>query len=213
MKGKLKTLILLGLSGLLLGISPGTRLYSADDDPAGPSGPDHIESASVQFILVRIERETLQEHMDDSDVPVLDAISLEIIGRCMQEEGGAEIISQTKLTAVSGIEAEMAVVEHEKRKAKNEEETGEQAQREAEVSVWLEAEILEGNKLAARFTYKRNMSEEGFFSGDEAEEEESIEQKFEISSGIVLQAGQACIAGANLDEGIAKLLIIKADLK
>ena len=214
MNGKLKTLLLLVLSGLLLGISPGTRLYSADDEPAGLHHHDHIESAAVQFLLVHIDREMLEEQMDDSNVLTLDAISMEIIGRCIHSEEGAEIISQTKLTVVNGREAEMTVIEKEGRKVKNgKEEIGEHNQREAEVSVWIEAKIVEGNTLAAEFAYKRSVGEEGFFMSEEAEEEEGHEQKFEVSSGVVLHAGQACIAGANLNEGIAKLLIMKADLK
>ena len=213
MNGKLKPLLLLVLSGLLLGISPGTRLYSADDEPAGLHHHDHIESAAVQFLLVHIDREMLEEQMDDSNVLTLDAISMEIIGRCIHSEEGAEIISQTKLTVVNGREAEMTVIEHERRKTKDrKEEMGEQGQREAEVSVWLEAKMLDENRLAARFTYKRNVAEEGSFASEEAEEEEGNERKFELSSGIVLHVGQACIAGANLNEGIATLLIMKADL-
>jgi hypothetical protein len=155
----------------------------------------------------------LTEHVGDMSVITIDSISLETLDKCIHEEEGAEIVSQTKLSVVNGVEAEMTVVEHERRKAKNgEEETGEQAQREAEVSVWLKAKILEGNSLAARFVYKRSVTEEGFFENDTAEEEEGIEQKFEISSGIVLHAGESCIVGANLNEGIARLLIMKADL-
>ena len=202
------------LSGLLLGISPGTRLYSADDEPAGSHHHEPIESASVQFLLVYVERETLEELVDEPSVLTLDSISLEKVGRCIHDEEGAEIVSQTKLTVVNGHEAEMTVVEHERRKTKNrEEEMGEQGQREAEVSVWLEAKILDGNTMAARFVYKRNVAEEGSFASEEAEEEEGNEQKFEISSGIVLQTGQACIVGANLNEGMAKLLIMKTDLR
>ncbi|MFC1636792.1 hypothetical protein ACFL5Z_18350 [Planctomycetota bacterium] len=214
MNGKLKTLLLLVLSGLLLGISPGTRLYSANDEPAGPHHHGHIESAAVQFLLVHVEREMLEEHLDESNILTLDSISLETIDECIHAEDGAEIISQMKLTVVNEVEAEMTIVENEKRKAKNsDEENNEQDQREAEVFVWLEPEILDGNKLAAQFTYKRSVAEEGFFAGEEAEEEEGIEHKFEISSGIVLQAGQACIVGANLNEGMAKLLIMKTDLR
>jgi hypothetical protein len=213
MNGKLKTLLLLVLSGLLLGISPGTRLYSADDEPAGSRHHDHIESAAVQFMLVHIEREILEEITEESNALTLDSISLEKIGQCIHDEEGAEIISQTKLMVLNGHEAEITVIENERHKAKNPEEgDGEQEQREVEVSIRIEPEIHDGNTLAAAFVYKRSVVEEGFFSGEEAEEEEGNEQKFEVSSGVVLHTGQACIAGANLNEGIAKLLIIKVDL-
>ena len=48
--------------------------------------------------------------------------------------------------------------------------------------------------------------------GENEEDEESIEQEFELSSSINLHSGQAAIAGANLDEDMAALLIMKADL-
>ncbi len=107
----------------------------------------------------------------------------------------------------------MTIVENEKRKAKNPDEgNGEQAQREAEMFVWIAAEIHDENQLFARFTYKRSVVEEAYSMGENEEEEESIEQKFELSSSIVLHTGQAGIAGANLNEDMAALLIMKAEL-
>jgi hypothetical protein len=213
MKEKLNVLFLVVLCGLLLGISPQTRLVYADDEPASTSHHDHIACGTIQFLLVHIERETLEEHMDESNVPILDAISIEQIGECIRHEDGAKIVSQTKLTFVEGIEAEMTFVESERRKAKNgEEEVGEEGQQEAEVSVWLKAEIHEGDTLAAQFTYKRRVEEETHFAESESEKAEGGEQKFEISSGIVLRVEQACIAGANMNEDVATLLIMKADL-
>ena len=109
---------------------------------------------------------------------------------------------------------ELTVIENERRKAKNAvDDVGEQSQRQAEVFVWIEAQIYDGDTLAVRFTYKRSVAEEGFNSADQFDEEEGREHKFEISSGIVLHAGQGCIAGANLNEGLVQLLIAKADLK
>ena len=210
---KLKALFILVLFGLLFGISPVTRLYSADDNQTRSPNQDNIANASIQFILVYIETETLEELMDESNVLTLDSIPLEKIGRLINSEDGAEIVSQTKLTVICGYEAEMTVVENEKRKAKNPDEgNGEQAQREAEMSVWIAAEIHDENQLFARFTYKRSVAEEAYSMGKNEEEEEGKEQKFELSSSIVLHKGQAYIAGANLNEDMAALLIMKADL-
>ncbi len=213
MDTKLKALFILVLSVLLLGILPVTWLYSADDNQPHSSNQDNIASASIQFILVYIESETLEELMDESNVLTLDSIPLEKLGQRINAEDGAEIVSQTKLTVINGYEAEMTVVENEKRKAKNPDEgNGEKAQREAEMSVWIEAEIHDENQLAARFKYKRSVAEETSSMGKNKEEEEGKEQKFELSSSIVLHTGQAGIAGANLNEDMAALLIMKADL-
>jgi hypothetical protein len=213
MNGKIKVLLFVALSGLLLGVSPGPRLSEADDGPARHIAPDEIESASIQFILVSVERDALEELVDESNVLTLDSISIETIGQCIHEERG-EIVSQSKLTVLSGHEAEITVIENERRKEKKADEgNSEQGRREAEVFVHIELESHDGDKLAARFTYKRSVIEEGFAEGDKAEEEEGVEQKFEISSGIVLHAEQARVAGANMNEGIATFLIIKADLK
>ena len=212
MNRKLKVFLFVALSGLLLGISPGTRLSNADEEPAHSVAPDQIESASVQFILVRIERDTLEELVGESNVLTLDSISIETIGHCIHEEK-ADIVSQTKLTILNGHEAEVTVVEKETRKEKNAgKEKSEEGRRQAEVFAWIEAGIQSGNNLTARFTYKRSVTEEGYNKGQEAEKEEGNEQKFEVSSGIVLQMGQARIAGANMNEEIATFLIIKADL-
>jgi hypothetical protein len=213
MDTKLKALFILVLFGLLLGISPVTQLYSADDNHTHSSNQDDIANASIQFILVYIESETLEELMDESNVPTLDSILLEKIGQRIHAEDGAEIVSQAKLTVIGGYEAEMTVVENEKRKAKNPDEgNGEQAQRETEMFVWIAVEIHDENQLFARFTYKRSVVEEAYSMGKNEEEEEGIEQKFELSSSIVLHTGQAGIAGANLNEDMVALLIMKADL-
>ncbi|MEJ2705025.1 MAG: hypothetical protein P8Z79_21515, partial [Sedimentisphaerales bacterium] len=146
--------------------------------------------------------------------PTLDSISLEKIGRFLRAEDGAEIVSQTKFTILDGHEAQMTVVENERRKAKNADEgNSEQRQREMEVFVKIKAKIRDANTLLAEFAYKRSVAEESFNTGEKVDEEEGGEQKFEISSGIVLRVEQACIAGASLDEDIASLLIMKADLK
>jgi len=214
MNRRLKALLLLALCGILLGLSPGTRLYSADDGSADSYDDNDIEGASIQFILVHVEREILEELMDESNVVTLDSIPLERIGQSILAEDGAAIVSQTKLTVIDEHEAEMTVTENERRKTKNADEAmGEKSQREAEVFVLIEPEIHDGKTLIAEFTYKRSVVEEGFHTGEEMEEEEGIEQKFEISSGVVLHAGQACIAGANLNGDMATLLIVKADLK
>jgi hypothetical protein len=214
MNGKTKVLCLLIVSGLLLGMSPVTRLYRVDAARAGSSGPARAESASIQFILVHVERKTLAELTGGSKAPTLDSISLEKLGRYLHDEDGAEIISQTKLTILDGREAEMAVTENHRHKAKNADEGNtEQSRREVEVSVKIKAKIREGNALFADFAYKRSVAEESFNTGEKAEEEGGGEQKFEVSSGIILTAGQACIAGGNMDEDTAALLIVKADLK
>ena len=100
---RLKVLLFVVLSGVLLGPGSETRLYGADDEPAELSEHDRIENASVQFILVRVERETLEEHAGESSVLTLDSISLKTIGQCIHDEEGADIISQTKLTIVGGL--------------------------------------------------------------------------------------------------------------
>jgi hypothetical protein len=213
MDKKLKALFILVLSGLLLGISPLTRLYSANDNHNHSSDQDNIANASIQFILVYIESETLEELMDESNVPTLNSIPLEKIGRLINSEDGAEIVSQTKLTVINGYEAEMTVIENEKRKAKNPGEgNGEQAESEAEIFVRIEAEIHDENRLVAYFAYRRSVAEEAYSMANNEEEEESVEQEFELSSSIVLHAGQAGIAGANLNKDMAALLIMKAEL-
>ena len=214
MTAKLKVLFTLVLSGLLLAVLPVTWLYGADDDHAHSSDRDNMVSASVQFMLVHVEHETLERLMEESNTQTLDSIPLEKLGQCVRDKDGAQIVSQTRLSVVSllGYPAEMNVVENAHRKAKTSEDgNAQRADRETKVSVKVEIERCDGNKLAARFVYDRSVSLEEYVMGEEAEEEEGIEQKFNISSGIVLQAGQMRIAGANLNEDMASVLIMKAD--
>lgn len=211
MNGKLKVLLLLVLSGSLLVISPGTRLYSANDVP---SDPDRLKSASIQFILLHIENETLEQLMNGTKVTTLDSIPLEKIGGYIQAGEGAEIISQTKLTVLDGHEGQMTVVENERRKTKNADEgNSEQGRREMEIFVRIKTKIQNNKELFADFAYKRSLMEEGFYAGEKEEEEEGVEQKFELSSGIVLNSGKACIAGVNIADNLARLLIVKADFR
>jgi len=55
MEGAASLTLAVPLSGLLLGISPGTQLYSADEKPECSCNHDHATSASVQFLLVHVE--------------------------------------------------------------------------------------------------------------------------------------------------------------
>ncbi len=59
-------------------------------------------------------------------------------------------------------------------------------------------EHLDANRLAARFVYDRSVALEECVMGEKSEEEEGIDQKFDITTGIVLQAGQMHITGASL---------------
>ncbi|MBN2316681.1 MAG: hypothetical protein JXM79_22325 [Sedimentisphaerales bacterium] len=82
-----------------------------------------------------------------------------------------------------------------------------------EIFVRIKTKIQNNEELFADFAYKRSLMEEGFYSGEKAEEEEGVEQKFEISSAIVLNSGQACIAGGTMEDHLARLLIVKADIE
>ena len=171
-----------------------------------------MASASIQFILVHIERETLEQLMDESDVQTLDSIPLEKIRERVRTRDGAEIASQIGLAVVSGFEAKMTLVESGHHESKNlAEENNEQARRETAISVMAEVKRVDGNRLGARFVYDRTVTVEEYVTEEEEAEEESTEQKFSLSSGIVLQVGQVHVAGANLNEDGAVVLLIKAD--
>jgi hypothetical protein len=213
MTAKLKVLLTLVLCGLILGVLPVTSLYAADDHHAHSSDQDSMVSASIQFMLVHIEQDTLERLMEESKTQTLDSIPLEKIGECIRAKDGAQIVSQTRLAVVSGYEAKMTLIETDHREAKTRDQQNvEQAHRETEVSIMIKVEHRDGNKLAARFVYDRSVSSEEYVMGEEAEEEEAIEQKFDLSSGILLQAGQMHIAGASLNQDRAAVLLIKADL-
>ncbi|MCP4450045.1 MAG: hypothetical protein GY809_01175 [Planctomycetes bacterium] len=213
MTAKLKVIFMLALSGLLLGALPVTWLYGANDEQADPSHQDEMASVSVQFMLVQIERDTLERLMNEANTPTLDSIPLERIGRCVREKDGAEIVSQTRLAVVSGFEAKMIVADNEHNLAKHPpEEDSENAHRETEVSIVMKIERRDGHRLAARFAYDRTVTMEAYVQDPKEEQEEGIERKFSLSSGIVLHAGRMHLVGASLSEDMATLLLMKAEL-
>ncbi|MCF7976021.1 MAG: hypothetical protein K9N55_19545 [Phycisphaerae bacterium] len=213
MAAKVKTLSRLVLVGLLLGVLPVAWLYGADSDRVDPSRQEKFTMASIQFILVQIERETLDQFLAESNALTLDSIPLEKIARAVRDKDGANIVSQTMLTAVSGVDAGITVVENAKRQEKNPEKAQtEHAFREMEISIKIKIERSDGNRLAARFTYTRGVTENAFNMREEAEEEEDTEQKFEVSSGIVLESRQMHLTGLNMNDDMATLLLMKAEL-
>lgn len=213
MVAKVKTVSILALTGLLFGVLPVTWLYAADSDRGHSSGEDTITNTSIQFVLVQFDRERLEQLMAESKTLTLESIPMAKIGQCVRDKDGADIISQTRLTVVSGYEAEMNTVENSNHQAKNPDKpTDEQVQREIEVSINIKVDRREGNRLAARLAYKRNVVEKSRHQQAKAEEEEEVEQRFDVSTGIVLRAGKMQLAGIQMNDDLATLLLMKAEL-
>jgi hypothetical protein len=213
MNRKLKVSLIVVLSGLLLGMLPLTWLSAADEHHAHSSDPENIVNASIQFVLVHIERERLEELLDELDVQTMDSIPLERIGQCVRAKDGAEIVSQTIISTVAGFEAGITLIENDNHQAKiSDKNNVEEGKRETELSIKAKVELNDKHRLAVRFSYDRTVSEEAYNMQEEAEEEESIKQQFSLSSGIMMQPGKMHVAGAHLNEDGAVVLMMKATL-
>ncbi len=213
MNRKPKVSLIVVLSGLLLAVLPLTWLSASDEHPAHSSDQKNIVNASIQFVLVHIGREKLEELMEECDVQTMDSIPFEKIGACVRGRDGAKIVSQTMLSAVSGFEAEMTLLENGNHQAKMS-DTGnvEEGQREAKLSIKAKVELSDNHRMAVLFSYDRSVFEEAYNMQKKAEEEEGAKQQFSLSSGIMLQPGKMHVAGANLNEEIAVVLMMKATL-
>jgi len=213
MNRKLKVSLIVVLSGLLLGVLPLTWLYGADEHHAKPSDYAHSANVSIQFVLVHIERERLEELMGELEVQTMDSIPLEQIGQCVRAKDGAEIVSQTIITTVAGYEAGITLLENGNHRAKTP-DTGSvvEGQRETKLSIKAKVELSDNHGLAVRFSYDRSIFEEALNMEAKGEEEEGVKQQFNLSSGMMLQPGKMHVAGANLNEDGAAVLMMKATL-
>ena len=98
----------------------------------------------------------------------------------------------------------------EKRKV-SDEERGEHEERESHVSFRIIPKIIDMNRIAVNFDFKQLASESVLSSESEAEEQDGIVTKFEVSSELVLRPGQPRIVGATKKDK-AIFLIMSVDI-
>ena len=208
------------LKGLIIAISVIMLIYFVPS--ANTLVAEHAENEdqeqfagatiSVEASLVTVELEVLEEITGQLNIKTLNSISLDKIMQCIREDEGGEVISIVKLAVANESAAEMNTEENAEEKRKiPDEDRGEREERESHVSFRVIPKIIDMNRIAVSFDFKQLASEGALSSESEAEEQEGIVTKFEVSSELVLRPGQPRIVGATKkDEAI--FLIMGVDI-
>ena len=211
MEGKLKALIIAVSVVMLIYFVYSANTLVAEDAENEAREQFAGVTISVEASLVAVELEVWEEIIGEPDFESLNSMPLEKIMQCVHEVEG-EVVSIVRLAVANGSVAEMSTEENveEKRKIPDE-ERGEHEERESHVSFRVIPTIIDMKRIAVSFDFKQ-IASEGFLSSEsEAEEQEGIVTKFEVSSELVLRPGQPRIVGATKkDEAV--FLIIGVDI-
>ena len=211
MEGKLKALIIAVSVVMLIYFVYSANTLVAEDAENEAQQQFAGVTISVEASLVAVELEVWEEIIGEPDFESLNSMPLEKIMQCVHEVEG-EVVSIVRLAVANGSVAEMSTEENveEKRKIPDE-ERGEREERESHVSFRVIPKIIDMNRIAVSFDFKQIDSEDFLSSESEAEEQEGIVTKFEVSSELVLRPGQPRIVGATKkDEAV--FLIIGVDI-
>ncbi len=212
MTRNLKTELTLTVMGLVLGAVPGSRSCAAQDDH--PAQPHALIAVFVSVTVVHIEAEALDELRGSAAAaPSLATLPLNKLWKMARSDEGVHIVSRSSLSVLNGHEARMGFTETERHKNKsNEGHSGEFAEREMVVHFEVKPQVDRQKGIAVQFNYNREESDEATISAEGKQEEESMAEKFEISTTLLLTPGRARIAGAKQNGDIAMLLVMTAEL-
>jgi hypothetical protein len=189
--------------------SADTLVAGGAENEAGDRFAD--ATISVEASLVAVEFEALEEIVGESDIETLGAIPLENVMRCIREDEG-EVISIVKLAVRNGSSGEMNKRENVEEERKNSgDEVSEQKKREDNVSFRVVATIIDINRISVSFDFKQIALEGSSLSESESEEQEEEAIEIEVSSEVVLRAGQQRIVSVAKREA-AIFLIMGVDI-
>jgi hypothetical protein len=213
MARKLKALVVFVSVAVLVYLVSSAGISVAEDTETASQGQFADVTISVEASVVIIELEALEEIAGWSVDRTLNSIPLDKIEQFVREAERAEVISAVKLALGNDSLAEMTTEESGLEKVKNaEDETGEHADRETQVSFRLEATVKDMDTIVVKFDFQQVVSESTSSASSDATEEHDIVRKFEVASGLVLQTGQPKVAGAKRSEDEATFLILRADI-
>lgn len=212
MAGKLKALVVIVSVGMLIYLVSSANISVAEDTEIASQEQFANVTVLIEASVVRVELEALEEIAGESDNQTLNSIPLGKILQCIREEEGGEVVSVVKLAVGNGSVAEITTEQNEQEKGKNPENgTGERADRETNVSFRVEALVNDINKIEVKFDFKQVVLENTLSAVSDAEEEQGMVTKFEVSSELVLRTGQSRIVGATKKD-VATFLILSVDI-
>jgi hypothetical protein len=163
--------------------------------------------------VVRVRLEALENISGEPVGLTLSSISIDRIMQCIREEEGGEMVSAVKLAVRNESVAEITEEESRKEKTKNSgEQTGEHAEIKTVTTFAAEAFVKGEEKIVAKLDFKHIVTESTSAASNDAEEMRDIVRSLDVSSTVVLRAGQSRVIGATKNEGEAALLIVQADI-
>ncbi len=212
MARKLKALIIAASFLMLIYFVPSANNSVAEDAEIDAQKQFAGATISVEASLVTVELEVLEEITGQLNIETLNSIPLDRIMQIIREDEGGEVSSIVKLAVANESAAEMNTEENAEEKRKvSDEERGEHEERESHVSFRIIPKIIDMNRIAVSFDFKQLASESVLSSESEAEEQDGIVTKFEVSSELVLRPGQPRIVGATKKDK-AIFLIMSVDI-
>jgi hypothetical protein len=212
MARKLKALIIAVSFLMLIYFVPSANTSVAEDAEIDAQKQFAGATISVEASLVTVELEVLEEITGQLNIETLNSIPLDKIMQIIREDEGGEVSSIVKLAVANESAAEMNTEENAEEKRKvSDEERGEHEERESHVSFRIIPKIIDMNRIAVNFDFKQLASESVLSSESEAEEQDGIVTKFEVSSELVLRPGQPRIVGATKKDK-AIFLIMSVDI-
>ncbi len=198
---------------LLIGLVASSPYSRAED--RGESAAERFKFAviAVEASVVRVELDALREVMGDGAHRSLLSVPPNKVWQCIRDEHAGELVAGSQLLVANGQAGELNSESGERHKQKAR-ETGEFDSREIQVSLETKAEIISVERIALEinFKFKQTTVEEAAAADSQAEEEHAEESRLEVTSALVLPAGQARIISAKSNGHIATFLIVTADI-
>ncbi|MHC4557028.1 MAG: hypothetical protein ACYTFW_06100 [Planctomycetota bacterium] len=213
MAGKLKATIVFASVAVLIYLVSSVGISAAEDTETAAQGQFADVTISVEASVVRVGLEALEKISGEPVGRTLSSIPIDRIMQCIREEEGGEVVSIVKLAVGNESVAKMTIEESRKEKMKNSgEQAGEYADIKTVTMFVAEAFVKGEEKIVVKLDFKHIVTESTSAASNDAEEMRDIIRTFEVSSALVLQAGQPRVVGATKNEGEAAFLIVYADI-
>lgn len=213
MAGKLKATIVIASVAVLIYVVSSAGISAAEDTETAAQGRFVDATISVEASVIRVGLEALEKISDEPLGRTLSSIPIDRIMQCIREEEGGEVVSAVKLAVRNESVAEIVIEESGKEKTKNSgEQTGEHADIKTVTTFAAEAFVKGEEKIVVKLEFKHIVTKSTSSASSDAEEMRDIVRSFEVSSALVLRAGQPRVVGATKNEGEAAFLIVHADI-
>lgn len=210
MTGKPNHLLAFLSAVLLIGLSTSTHLSLAGEHEDNDHEHSLPATIAVHASVIRVELEALEDFIVEGGLKSLRTIPVKKLWHAVREREHAEIVSGNQLLVREGGVGELSVEESEQHKHKHE-QTVETHFHELQVFMEAKAELAPNDQIAVAFSFKQLLVEDRSEGAGEAEGEERIEVKLEVSTELVLPASKPTIVNVKSAGDTAMFLILTVD--